>query len=142
MGPKGKMVVTHRATNGLCWQNLGDLGKKSDVWPMDRFFGEQSAENQKKVIFCKKKMREKMKHMGVTARKIKFWSFIKFFGPFLMKKKQPFLRQFLPELNFYITIYIFGKLKSGESFVILGPKLKVLSTKRCYFSKMGPSPKY
>ena len=47
MGPKGKMVVTHRATNGLCWQNLGDLGKNSDVWPMDRFFGEQSAENEK-----------------------------------------------------------------------------------------------
>ena len=51
MGPKGKMVVTHRATNGLCWQNLGDLGKKSDVWPMDRFFGEQSAENEKKSQF-------------------------------------------------------------------------------------------
>ena len=51
------------------------------------------------------------------------------FGPFLMKKNQPFLRQFLPELNFYITIYIVGKLKSGESFVILGPKLRVLSLK-------------
>ena len=95
---------------------------------MDQFFGEQSAANEKKVSFCKI-MREKMKQMGVTARKIKFWSFIKFFGPFLMKKKQPFLRQFLPELNFYITIYIVGKLKSGESFVILGPKLRVLSLK-------------
>ena len=94
---------------------------------MDRFFGEQSAENEKKVIFLQK-MREKMKHMGVTARKIKFWSFIEFLGLFLWKKSTVF-RQFLPELNFYITIYIFGKLKSGESFVILGPKLRVLSLK-------------
>ena len=128
MGPKGKMVVTHRATNGLCWQNLGDLGKKSDVWPMDRFFGEQSAENEKKVIFCKKKWGRKWNIWGLLPGKSSFGHLLNFWA-FSYEKDQPFLRQFLPELNFYITIYIFGKLKSGESFVILGPKLRVLSLK-------------
>ena len=36
--------------------------------------------------------------------------------------------------------YFFGKLKSGAGFVLLGPKLSFLSTKR-YFSKMGLSPR-
>ena len=42
------------STNGLCWQNLGDLGKKSDFWPMDRFFLESKVQKmKKKSVFAK-----------------------------------------------------------------------------------------
>ena len=72
--------------------------------------------------------------MGVTSTKI--------LGHFsnilvvLFLENRPFLRRFLPKPNNLLSpLIFFGKLKSGVSVVILGPKLRVLSTKRATFQK-------
>ena len=99
MGPKGKTVATHRATNGLRWQNLGDLSKKSDFWPMNRFrvgahfrpchipymtywhIGEQSAENEKSLFLqnnegkCETNGGYYVPEKSIFGHSLNFWAF-------------------------------------------------------------------
>ena len=95
---------------------------------------ENNVLKMKKVNFCNI-IRDNLTKMGVTARNRLLALLMHILGEKIWKKGP------LSELNnLQSPLLFFGKLKSGASFVILGPKLTLLSAK-CYFPKMGLSPR-
>ena len=120
MGLKGKMVVTHRATNALLTkkvlpkQKIGFLAKmhrlgpilgRGTFWSLPFFSSESKVQKMKKVNFCKI-IREKVTKMGVTTRKNQFLAiFVKFLAFF--SEKWLFLHQFLLKYKNLQSLVIF-----------------------------------
>ena len=139
MGPTAKLATMHRVTNtplakvGLPKQKIRVLAKmrrlgtilgKHRFWPD---IGKESVQNEKSP-FLKKNQGESEKSVGFFHKKLIFAILVEFLVIILWEN----VRFSVNLLSPYDT---FGKLKSEVNFVILGPKLRVVTVLSRYSQK-------